>query len=75
MTDDAQMKIRLPRDLKERIEAAAVAANRSWNGEIVSRLESSFLSPPDKTLEQRFITLEEEFAEFKLHVETTYRRK
>lgn len=42
MTDDAQMKIRLPRDLKERIEAAAVAANRSWNGEIVSRLERSF---------------------------------
>lgn len=42
MTEDAQMKIRLPRDLKERIEAAATAANRSWNGEIVHRLESSF---------------------------------
>lgn len=42
MTEDAQMKIRLPRELKERIETAATAANRSWNGEIVSRLEWSF---------------------------------
>ncbi|ALK10323.1 Arc family DNA-binding protein [Blastochloris viridis] len=74
MTEDAQLKIRLPRDLKERIEAAAVAANRSWNGEIVSRLEKSFLSPPDKTLEERLISLEEEFADFKLMVEATYRR-
>ncbi|BAR99743.1 hypothetical protein BV133_2150 [Blastochloris viridis] len=40
----------------------------------MSRLEKSFLSPPDKTLEERLISLEEEFADFKLMVEATYRR-
>lgn len=49
MTEDAQMKIRLPRDLKERIETAATAANRSWNGEIVQRLEASFQDEPKKS--------------------------
>lgn len=42
MIDDAQMKIRLTRDLKERIEAAAKVGNRSLNAEIVLRLEHSF---------------------------------
>lgn len=67
MTDDAQMKIRLPRDLKERIEAAATAANRSWNGEIVHRLEASFngqmtgLPPtPSHQLEEELADLQEQ---------------
>ena len=42
MTEDAQMKIRLPAALKEQIEEAARKAKRSLNGEIVSRLEFSF---------------------------------
>lgn len=42
MADDAQMKIRLPRPLKERIEEAAMGWNRSLNAEIVLRLEQSF---------------------------------
>lgn len=46
MAEDAQMKIRLPKALKERIEAAAIAENRSLNGEIVSRLEASFPDLP-----------------------------
>lgn len=40
--NDPQMNIRLPLDLKERIEAAAKAGNRSMNAEIVSRLERTF---------------------------------
>ena len=36
------MKIRLTAELKERIEAAARAGNRSLNGEILSRLHESF---------------------------------
>ncbi|MFG1348610.1 Arc family DNA-binding protein [Xanthobacter autotrophicus] len=39
---DPQMKIRLPPDIKARIEAAAAANNRSMNAEIVTRLEMSF---------------------------------
>jgi len=35
-------KVRLPQELKDKIEAAAKASNRSMNGEIVSRLEFSF---------------------------------
>lgn len=40
--EDPQMKIRLPADLKDQIEAAAKAAGRSMNAEIVARLEQSF---------------------------------
>lgn len=36
------MKVRLPVTLKERIEEAARAGNRSLNGEILLRLERSF---------------------------------
>lgn len=39
--EDPQMKIRLPADLKDQIEAAAKAAGRSMNAEIVVRLEES----------------------------------
>jgi hypothetical protein len=41
---DAQMKIRLPEDLKLRIEQSAKEGGRSLNSEIVRRLEGS-LSP------------------------------
>lgn len=39
---DPQYKLRMPAGLKERIELAAQANNRSMNAEIVSRLEASF---------------------------------
>ena len=48
--EDPQMKIRLPADLKDQIEAAAKAAGRSMNAEIVARLERSFTA--DKEVEQ-----------------------
>ncbi len=40
--DDPQMKIRLPEELKARIDAEAAAANRTLNAEIVGRLTKSF---------------------------------
>ncbi|MBB2775722.1 UNVERIFIED_ORG: hypothetical protein HNP28_001010 [Comamonas terrigena] len=39
--EDPQMKIRLPADLKDQIEAAAKDSGRSMNAEIVARLEES----------------------------------
>ncbi|BAT57557.1 Arc-like DNA binding domain protein [Variibacter gotjawalensis] len=42
MSADPQMKLRLPRTLKNRVEAAAKLNSRSLNGEIVARLENAF---------------------------------
>lgn len=42
--EDPQLRIRLPIELKERIEDAAKSNNRSMNAEIVKRLDTSFLS-------------------------------
>lgn len=39
---DAQLKIRLPADLKDKIEKEAGELMRSMNAEIVARLEASF---------------------------------
>jgi len=40
--DDPQMKIRLPEELKTRIEGSATDAGRSLNAEIVERLTRSY---------------------------------
>lgn len=40
--EDPQMKIRLPADLKDQIEAASKNSGRSMNAEIVARLQESF---------------------------------
>ncbi len=48
MTEDAQMKIRLARTLKEKIEAAAEETNRTLNGEIVARLERTFIEDAER---------------------------
>ncbi len=39
---DPQYKLRLPPDLKARIEQAARDSNRSMNAEIIARLEATF---------------------------------
>ena len=39
---DPQINLRIPADLKERIEAAAKVNKRSMNAEIAERLEASF---------------------------------
>lgn len=43
--EDPQMKIRLPADLKDQIEAASKQSGRSMNSEIVARLDESFQAP------------------------------
>lgn len=40
--EDPQMKIRLPAELKARIEEASSANNRTMNAEILARLYQSF---------------------------------
>lgn len=40
--DDPHFRLRVPTELKTRIEAAAAENNRSMNAEIVARLEASF---------------------------------
>lgn len=42
--EDPQFRIRLPADLKEKIENSARGNNRSLNAEIVFRLDASFVS-------------------------------
>lgn len=41
MTEDAQLKLRVPQELKEFIEAEAKANHRTINGEVLYRLEQS----------------------------------
>lgn len=43
--EDPQLKIRLPAELKARVEDASRAAGRSINSEVVQRLERSFSAP------------------------------
>jgi hypothetical protein len=47
---DPQYKLRIPADLKERIERSAEQSNRSINAEILSVLH--FAYPPEVTLEE-----------------------
>ncbi|HCL4119088.1 Arc family DNA-binding protein [Pseudomonas aeruginosa] len=42
--EDPQFKLRMPQDLRQQAEQAAKAAGRSLNAELVTRIESSFLS-------------------------------
>ncbi|MFS4412467.1 Arc family DNA-binding protein [Providencia sp. T47] len=42
--EDPQLRIRLPIELKEKVEVAAKENTRSMNAEIVQRLEMSFLN-------------------------------
>ncbi|HCD3955212.1 TPA: Arc family DNA-binding protein [Enterobacter hormaechei] len=50
--EDPQLRIRLPIELKEKIELSAKENNRSMNAEIVQRLERSYLAdlPEDEVL-------------------------
>ncbi|HCQ2654864.1 TPA: Arc family DNA-binding protein, partial [Escherichia coli] len=41
--EDPQLRIRLPVEVKEKIEISAKANKRSMNAEIVQRLDTSFL--------------------------------
>ncbi|MDH0900737.1 Arc family DNA-binding protein [Comamonas aquatica] len=60
--EDPQMKIRLPADLKDQIEAAAKDSGRSMNAEIVARLERTFAAHPSTDSDARSALLEYEIA-------------
>ncbi|EPH1023419.1 Arc family DNA-binding protein [Enterobacter hormaechei] len=47
--DDPQLRIRLPIELKEKIEGSTKANNRSMNAEIIFRLNLSYLLEEDKS--------------------------
>jgi hypothetical protein len=49
--EDPQMKIRLPVELKARVEDASSKNNRTMNAEIVDRLESTFAEKPGVSAE------------------------
>ena len=44
--NDPQVNLRLPADLKDQIEAAAIENRRTITAEVVARLQDSFLSSP-----------------------------
>lgn len=48
---DPQVNIRMPQELKDRLEMASIETNRSLNGEIIERLERSFAQPTGPTVE------------------------
>ncbi|CAN7423047.1 Arc family DNA-binding protein [Paraburkholderia hospita] len=48
--------LRMPQELRERLEEAAKATGRSLNAEIVQRLESSLLHSPDEVSRQLRLT-------------------
>ena len=54
--EDHQMKIRIPDELKSRIEESAAKSGRSLNAEVVFRLERAYseIEPEFKNAEQRF---------------------
>lgn len=53
--------LRLPPGMRDRIAAAAKAANRSMNAEIVARLEASFAAPPAIAEDRRQLMLDAAF--------------
>lgn len=57
--NDPQVNIRLPADLKQRVEAAALRNQRSFKAEIVHALEESYPEPPplDERLGDLLVTL------------------
>jgi uncharacterized protein (DUF1778 family) len=65
---DPQLTLRLPRDLKSTIEAAARASGRSINAEIVSRLTASLANSTGVLPEPRLADLIERLSELSGHI-------
>lgn len=63
-TEPLFFRLRLPEDLKAKIESAAAANNRSMNAEVLARLERSFgLDETFEELEHRLERLETQVEE------------
>lgn len=45
---DPQLNFRIPAELKSRLEDAAVKNQRTLTGELIARLEESFIHPKDR---------------------------
>lgn len=73
--EDPQFKLRMPLELKARIEQAAKDSRRSLNAEIVARLEESFVEPEKYALTTRIRreALSEEEAEQAPDSEATHK--
>lgn len=74
--EDHQMKIRLPEELKARIDASASEAGRSLNAEIVARLEQSYRGGQSAEakfekalLQQRLDSMRSRYAAERIHVD------
>ena len=48
MADEAQLKVRLLRSLKAKVDAAAYENRRTLNAEIVARLERTFIEDAER---------------------------
>lgn len=68
--------LRLPDGMRDRIKAAAEAANRSMNAEIVATLEEKYPGLPALTVDEmfRFILTADSKAEKSLRIEELNRR-
>lgn len=65
--DDPQFKLRLPADLKARIDQAAAENRRSINAELVARLEDSFIPRSMDDIERDSLSkLERELADLSI---------
>lgn len=63
--DPLLVHIRMPADLKARLDEAAVAADRTLTAEIVRRLEESFGAPdPVEDLKREVQDLKQQFVSF-----------
>lgn len=65
---DPQLKLRIPADLKRKLDAAAEALRRPVGNEIIARLEASFAQDemagvPDFTVSDRLDKLEKRVAD------------
>jgi hypothetical protein len=78
--EDAQLKLRLPADLKARVEAAAEANKRSVNAQIVSLLEVGLNGGPfagltDQRLHDVFVQFNRRAAALEAKIEKAYGAK
>lgn len=55
MADEAQLKVRLLRSLKAKVDAAAHENRRTLNAEIVARLERTFIEDEERTKGSAFV--------------------
>lgn len=71
MTEDAQLKLRVPQELKEFLENEAKLNHRTINGEVVYRLQQSKNNHSDRSIYFNDINCIEDYPKEPLHERTT----